>query len=113
MKNLYKWELKIRTGELTKEIKEDVTVANKTEIVRRKERAYDLKYRTNVRVKDLNIYIQSIRNDKIEYFSLSDDINIETMKDMACEQLVKEREELEKMIAYKQQIIHKIMKLEV
>lgn len=110
MKNLYKYNLNIKTGSLIKIVIKDVTVVNREKIVTKRERTYDLKYGNYVNVSDLNKYITSPQNDVIAYFSMNDDIDIDKIKDMAWEILVRERAALEKQIADKQQMINKILK---
>jgi hypothetical protein len=112
MDNLYKYELSLETGEITRKVIEDVIIAENEYIVRRKQRDYDLHYGGCTLVFMLNKYYEfkahskydpKVAIDIITYASLSDDIDIEHIKDMAIKMIVMEIEE-------KKNIINKIIK---
>lgn len=115
MDNLYKYELSLETGEITRKIIEDVIIVENEYIVRRKHKDYDLNCGGCTLVFMLNKYYEfkahskydpKVAIDIITYASLSDDIDIEHIKDMAIKMIAIE-------ISEKQNLINKIIKSEI
>jgi hypothetical protein len=73
--NLTKYSIDLETGVYRQDIKEDVTVVDKTKVVRKQSRAHDLRQGLHTLVSELNIV--KVQHGIVKVETLGDDLTVE------------------------------------